>query len=128
MMRKINLHHFKEIIEGKIVQLATVSKKGKPNCICVEANKVIGNSILITDNQMEITFKNLMKNNKVALVIYNPKKNYAYQFKGIAKYFSSGKYFNLVKKLPANKDFSPKGAILIKVKEIYDLNEVKRVY
>jgi len=108
-MAKINLKSFKKLIEGKILQFATANKNSKPNLICVEGNKVINDSILITNNQMGKTFKNLKENKKVALVAYNPgRRFYGYQFKGTAKYFTSGKYFELVKRLTSNKGWNPK--------------------
>jgi predicted pyridoxine 5'-phosphate oxidase superfamily flavin-nucleotide-binding protein len=125
-VRRFNLIKYKNLIEGKILYLATADRRASPNLICVEGNKIIDNKILITDNCFKKTFQNLRHNKKVAFIATRSKRYL--QFKGIAGYYNMGKYFNLVKKLPHNKDFHPKGALLIKIKEIYDLDGGQKIY
>lgn len=125
-MKKLNLKKYKKFLEEKVVSLATASKNAKPNLICVEVNKIINNQLLISNNYFKKTLTNLKENNKIALTAINQGK--FLQFKGLAKYHSSGKYLNLIKKLPTNKNYSPRGALLIKIKEIYDLDNLKKIY
>lgn len=65
----------KKIIEGSPVAFATSSMGGVPNVIAVACVKVIGkNQVLITDNFMKHTRKNLEENNNVCLAVWNNKE------------------------------------------------------
>ena len=82
--------NIKKIIEQNPVAFATIGNK-KPYVICVASCKVVeGDKILITDNFMKTTVKNLLKNNNVALVVWNNRWE-GYQFLGKAKYYNKGK-------------------------------------
>ena len=102
-------------IEHKILVLAT-SKNNKPHQIAVEVNKIFGKQILITDNIMKETIKNMISNKNISLFFYKGKE--ALEIKGIADYHSSGKWLDFVKNLKENKGFKPKGAITIKINKI----------
>lgn len=104
--------------KGKIVVLATSSTDGTPRAIFVEINKVENNKIIITDNEMEITRKNLLENENVFILAFKKDYNYCLKVSGKAEYYSEGKYFDFVKNLEANKDHDPKGAVVITIKEV----------
>lgn len=125
-MKKLNLKKYKKLLEGKVIYFATADRKARPNLICVEGNRIINNQLLITNNCFKKTLTNLKENNKIAFIATGGGR--FLQFRGIAKHYSSGKYLELVKSLPTNKNYSPKGAVLIKVQEIYDLDNLKRIY
>lgn len=112
----------KHLIENEELALATSYQDGNPHVIFVGFAKVVSNDeILITDNYMNETFKNLQKNKNVALAVCNSdwKNNcVGYEMKGSATYFNSGKWLEIVKKMPENKDMPSKGAILIKINKI----------
>jgi len=109
--------NIKKIIEQNPVAFATIGNK-KPYVIGVASCKVVeGDKILITDNFMKTTVKNLLKNNNVALVVWNNRWE-GYQFLGKAKYYKKGKWLNYVKKLKENKGLPAKGAIVVKVEKI----------
>lgn len=111
----------KKIIEENYVAFATASPRGVPNVIPVACVKVVGkNQILITDNFMKHTRKNLEKNSNVCLAVWN-KKEKGYKLIGRAKYFSSGKWMQFVKQMPENKGFPAKGAILVTVSRLIEL-------
>ena len=63
---------------------------------------------------------NLKENNQASILITN-KKDY-FQIKGIVEYFDSGKWFEKVKKINEKTEYKPKGAVLMSINEIYDLN------
>ena len=111
----------KKIIENNAVAFATVDKTSKPNVIGVAYVKVVAkNQVLITDNFMKQTKENLAKNNNVCLAVWN--KNWkGYKLVGKAKYFTNGKWKKYVEKMPENKGFSAKGAILITVSKLIKL-------
>lgn len=115
----------KLISKDKLLVFGTASKKGKPNLIIVASCGLFNNKILIADCQMNKTLKNLKKNKAVALCVFD-KENY-FQIKGKALYIKSGKWFKLVKKYCEGTPYAPKGAILVNIKEIYDLDKCKRI-
>jgi predicted pyridoxine 5'-phosphate oxidase superfamily flavin-nucleotide-binding protein len=104
----------------KIVVLATSSLEGEPQAILVEVNQVKDDKIIITDNEMETTRKNLLENNKVALLAFEEDYSYCLKILGEAEYCIKGEYFDFVKNLETNKRRSPKGAVVITVKEVIE--------
>lgn len=111
-MIKINLQQ-KKLIEENPVSLATVNESNNPHVIAVAYVKVISlNKILITDNFMTQTVKNIKYNNQVSLVVWNSKWQGCQLF-GTAKYSTSGKWKEYIKKMKENKSLPAKGAIII---------------
>ena len=107
----------KKIIEDNPVAFATINNN-KPYIISVAYCKVFNNDmILITDNYMKSTVKNILKNNNVALVVWN-KKWEGIQILGKAEYYKEGKWLDYIKTMKENKGFPAKGAILVKVVKI----------
>ena len=106
--------------EGKELVLATCSKNANPNANIVISLGFVDGKLLIADCQMKTTIKNLKQTKKICIV-----SGY-FRLKGSVKIFSSGKYFDLcVKK---NKEYSVKNAILVTVKEVFDLNKTKKIF
>jgi uncharacterized protein len=116
----------KLLAKNKLIILATCSKRGVPNNIVVASCGIHNNDILIADCQMKKTLKNLKETKNVSLCIMD-KKNY-FQIKGKAQYFIKGDWFSLVKKMLTGTAYSPKGAVVIKIKEIYDLDKCKKIF
>jgi predicted pyridoxine 5'-phosphate oxidase superfamily flavin-nucleotide-binding protein len=115
----------KKLIEENALAFATVDEKGNPHCIAVGFVKVVSkNQILVTDNYMVETTRNIQKNPNVVLVVWNKdwKENcVGYELRGVAQYLRSGKWYEMVKKIPENKGEPCKGAILIKINKIKKL-------
>ncbi len=115
----------KKLIEGNVLAFASVDEQGNPHCIAVAFTKVVSpNQILITDNYMVKTIRNIQKNPNVALVVWNKdweEKCVGYEFSGTAQYFAEGEWFERVKELPENKEEPCKGAILITVNKVKKL-------
>jgi len=115
----------KKIIEENAMGLATVDKHGNPHNIAVGYVQVISNNqLVISNNWLVETIENIKSNPNIALVVWpaNWKKNcVGFELKGKAEYFTSGKYLDIVKKLPINKDEDTKGAILITLNKIKSL-------
>jgi hypothetical protein len=113
------------MIEENALGLATTDKFGNPHNIAVGYVQVISeNQLLISDNWLEETIENIKHNPNIALVIWNKdwKKNcVGYEIKGKAEYFTSGKWINIIKKIPINKDEPCKGAILVTINKIKPL-------
>lgn len=102
----------------KLVVLATSSLNGRPRAILVEVNKAEGDTIIITDNEMEVTRKNLLSNRNVFPLAFEEDYRYGCKVSGEARYYAGGEYFDFVKNSDANKNYSPKGAVVVTVKEV----------
>ncbi len=115
----------KKLIEGDVLALATMNENGNPHCIAVAFVKVVSNNqILVTDNYMSETIKNIKRNPNVAITVWNKnwKKNcIGYELNGTAEYFTNGKWYEMIKKIPENQGEPCKGAILIKISKIKKL-------
>lgn len=112
----------KKIIENNALGLATVDKTGNPHNVAVGYVQVISkNQLVISDNWLVETVENIKNNSNVALVVWaeNWKKVcVGFELKGKAEYFTSGKYHEIIKKLPINKGEPCKGAILVTINKI----------
>jgi predicted pyridoxine 5'-phosphate oxidase superfamily flavin-nucleotide-binding protein len=108
----------KKIIENNPVAVATVMGKAKPNAVALAFAKVVsGKEILLTDNYLNQTVKDLRKNKNVCLLVWD--KNWqGYKIIGRARYFTGGKWKKFVEKMKENRGLPAKGAILIKVFKI----------
>jgi len=107
----------KKIVEENPMALATIDNEGNPYCIVIACVKIKDNKIVITNNYMNKTLKNIQDNNKVCLVVWDNNMN-GYQFVGEAEYFEEGKWLDFVKAIEENKDEPCKGAIVIEINEI----------
>lgn len=113
----------KKLIEENALAFATIGEDGKPHCVAVGFVKVVSkNQLLITANYLEETINNIKRNKNVALAVWN--RNWeenciGYELKGIAEYFDSGKWHEMVKEI--HKGFPAKGAILVTVTKIKKL-------
>lgn len=108
--------------DNRIVILTTVDKSGKPRSILVELNKADSDEILITDNQMRTTCKNLSTNKKIALLAFKSDYSYGLKIFGLASYQIKGANFDFIKKLPENRNYRPKGVVAIKIKNIEEFS------
>jgi predicted pyridoxine 5'-phosphate oxidase superfamily flavin-nucleotide-binding protein len=126
-MAKIN-QRMREIFENQqVVVLATASKNGVPNVVPIAAKKIIDNeTILISDQFFNKTLANMKDNPQVALTFWD--KYEGYQIKGRATIETSGQLYQdtarwieeLGKQL--NKPIKSKGAVVVKITEIYDVS------
>ena len=105
--------------EGKELILATCSKDGRPNANIVISLGFVGDKLLIADCQMETTIKNLEETRKICIV-----SGY-YKLRGSVKVYSTGKYFDLC--VQKTKENTVKNAVLVNVKEVFDLDKVKKI-
>jgi len=115
-MGKVKINKkLKNLIEKHPVALATVMPNGKPNVIGVAFVKVIGeDKLLITDNFMKQTVKDIKANPNIATVVWDKDMN-GFKLVGKAKYFNGGEWVDKVKAMPENKGLPAKGAILVSV-------------
>jgi hypothetical protein len=103
--------------EGKEIILSTSSKENIPNANIVISLGFVRGNLLVADCQMKNTIKNLKENKQICAI-----GGYS-RVKGKVKIFSSGKYFDIcVKK---SKGYAVNHAILIEIKEIFNLDNQK---
>lgn len=124
---KAKFKKLNNIISGKIIYLATADKFSTPNIIAAEVNKITPNGeIIITDNQMRRTPKNIIAI-KRAVILFTDNRKIWWRISGKANYYKKGEHFEFVKHLKSNKKYQPKGAVVIKIKRIDDLNTSKLI-
>ncbi len=118
----VDISKLKTIIERNNIAFATIDKNNKPNAVYFSGVKVVSkNQILITDNYINKTKKNILINPICTLVVTDSKFDKGHQLKGIANYFSSGKWLKKAKTLKENNGFPAKGAAVVTIKEIISL-------
>jgi predicted pyridoxine 5'-phosphate oxidase superfamily flavin-nucleotide-binding protein len=111
------------IEKDNVVFFATATVDGTPNVVPIGFARPIDNkTIMIVDNYMNKTRKNLEKNPKASLVVRDASKA-PYQFKGTVEIVESGKYFDEAVDWATSvmSQLAPKAAILLKVEEIYSV-------
>lgn len=108
----------KKLVENNPMALATVMPDGRPNVIGVASVKVVDeDKLLVTDNFMNQTIKDIKNNPNVVLVVWDKDMN-GFKLVGTAEYFDEGEWLNKVKAMPENRGLPTKGAILVKVELI----------
>lgn len=106
--------------------LATYGRSNGLNVVAIACCKVVGpDLILATDNYFNKTRKNLSENPRIALAVWSKDEKEGYQLKGEAQYLTSGKWKKAVDQDPDNEGLAHKAAVLIRVKEIWDLVDPK---
>jgi len=109
---------------GQELVLATSSKNGKPRNIFVISLGLVNNKLLIGACQMKTSLQNIKNNNKISIAVKN--KNNYYRIDGSVKIYTSGKYFAMAKKI--SRDIPPKHALVVNIKEAFDLDKIKKLY
>ncbi|MEO5366320.1 MAG: pyridoxamine 5'-phosphate oxidase family protein [Magnetococcus sp. WYHC-3] len=112
----------KEIIENNPIFFATVMEGDKPNAVGVDKVKVVSeNQILITDNYMKQTIKDLAENKNVCIIVWG-KELRGYKIIGEAEYHTENDWHERVKNMPENAGEPAKGAILVNVTRVIELH------
>lgn len=112
----------KQLLETEAVAVGTLNEDGSPNVIAVGYAKVVSpTKIVITDNFMKVTSKNIKKDPRICLAVWTKNWDEGYKFVGKAEYQTKGKWAKFVKEMKENKEMPAKGAIVIKISNIYKL-------
>lgn len=118
---KINKRQ-KELLETEAVAVATINLDGSPNVIAIGFAKVVSpTEIVITDNFMRLTNKNIERDPRICLAVWTKDWEEGYKFVGEAKYHTTGKWAKFVKEMEENKGYAAKAAVVVKVEKIYRL-------
>lgn len=114
----MDLEKIKKLIESNPVALATVMDGVRPNVIGVASVKVVlPDKVIITDNYMSQTIKDISENSNVCLIVWDSDLA-GYKIIGRAVYYTKGEWKVFVEKLEENKGFPAKGAIVVNVSKI----------
>ena len=114
--------------KANVFMVATADTDGKPNSVPVGLVKIVThNQIMLVDNLMVKTRKNIEQNPNVAVTCWSSKDEYGYQLKGKARVETTGKFFGSSVKWVKEKGFSsnPKAIIVVKVEEGYYVGKGK---
>lgn len=107
--------------KDNVVFFATATKEGVPNVVPIGFARPIDNkTIMIVDNYLNKTRKNLEDNPKASLVPRDASKC-PYQFKGTVEILTSGKIFDDAVDWATSvmSKLAPKAAVILNVEEIY---------
>ena len=112
----------KDIFENETChQLATASLTGEPNISNIGGKYLMNDgTIVVIDNFMKKTKKNVLENQKVAILIRREKRSF--QIKGTCKYLNEGEEYVIARdwmKVKGDK-YPAKGALFIKVESVYN--------
>ena len=110
---------------GQELVLATCSPEAEPNANIVISVGFVDGKLLIGDSQMGTTLKNLKKNKRIC--VYAKKRKEYSRLKGSVEIFDSGKYFDICNS-STDKEYPTKNAIVVTIEEVFDLDEVKKIY
>ena len=111
------------IEKDNVVFFATATEDGTPNVVPIGFARPIDNkTIMIVDNYMNKTHKNLENNPKASLVLRDASAC-PYQFKGTVEIIEEGKYFDEAVDWAKSvmSQLAPKAALLLKVEEKYSV-------
>ena len=114
--------------KAEVFMVATIDSDGKPNSVPVGLAKIIAhNEIMVVDNLMVKTRKNIEQNPNVAITCWSGKDGYGYQLKGKARVETPDKFFgNSVKWIKEKGSPSnPKAIIVVRVEEGYYVGKGK---
>jgi flavin reductase (DIM6/NTAB) family NADH-FMN oxidoreductase RutF len=104
--------------------LTTSSKNGQPNAIIAMSLGPVNDKLLVANCLMKSTLENIRSNPSVCVVGIGEKEYY--RLRGIASEFFAGDFFDA-----AVKKSSPtppvKSAIVIDIKEIFDLDKGEKI-
>jgi uncharacterized pyridoxamine 5'-phosphate oxidase family protein len=112
----------KALKRGNEIVLVSCTYK-RPHGIFVISQGFIGKKLLINACQTKKTLKNILNNKNICIVAKRDGKYY--RINGTAKVYSSGKYFKIGKE--RNKGPIVKKVIIASIKEVFDLDKVRKI-
>ncbi len=109
------------VAKQKPLPIATADKSGKPNVVFVTQWRILDDeTILIVDNFMNKTRKNIEVNPNLALVVYDSEIKKSYQIKGTVDIENKGDRYTIAKEIADAKKLPCNAAVVFHVKEIYN--------
>jgi pyridoxine/pyridoxamine 5'-phosphate oxidase len=115
----MRVEDIKDKIEKATIAVATVDAENRPHAIAIMYAKVKDGKVVITNNYMNSTIKNLESNPYVSLVFWEGEEGF--RIDGKVEYFDSGEWLDYVKGLSENNEHPANGALVINVEGIKEL-------
>ncbi len=115
----MKLEDIKKELESSVLAVASADKNGRPHNIAVMFAKVVDEKIIITANYMKKTLENINENPVVSIIFWKGEKGFSIE--GDCEFFDKGRWMEFVKGLHENKEFNPKGALVINPKQIKEI-------
>ncbi len=118
LLKEVKLTKYVNLIENNPCHIATVNQDNAPNLSVASDIKVLDDeTILISNNEMIHTPDNILLNDNVVLTSFNDKWA-GVRLTGKASYQTGGGYFDLCNKFFKNEKTTPKGVMIVKVKQV----------
>ncbi|HJJ54736.1 MAG TPA: pyridoxamine 5'-phosphate oxidase family protein [Methanocorpusculum sp.] len=111
-----------KLVKTGVLQLGTASKAGMPNIAPMGAVMIDGDHILIANNFMNKTMKNILENPQVTVLAWNKDLGDCLQFKGTAEVMKdTPEHKKMHDMLEAKKPgaYPCKDLVVITVKEVF---------
>ena len=105
-----------------LIAFGTADRDSVPNVVPIFWKKILNEeTIILIDNYMKMTKKNLIENDNVCISFWDPDTKEAYKLIGKAKYHTEGQIYEEGKKFIQIKkpDNVPKGVVEITLSDIY---------
>lgn len=109
--------------ERQNIVFATSSKDGNPRAIVVVSLGFVDKKLLIGAYEMKRSLENIKGNSKVSIVAI--KCDEYYRINGMPTIYSGGKYLEIA--IKRSNPPLPKAAILVDIKEVFDLDKGKKI-
>jgi len=109
--------------ERQNIILATSSKDGNPRAIVIVSLGFVDDKLLIGACQMRKSLENIKENSRVSIAAI--KDNEYYRIDGRATIYLKGRYLDIA--IKRSSPPLPKAAILIDIKEVFDLDKGKKI-
>ncbi|MCX6809283.1 MAG: pyridoxamine 5'-phosphate oxidase family protein [Candidatus Berkelbacteria bacterium] len=103
--------------------LATCSKSAEPNANIVISLGFVDGKLLIGDYQMHKTIENLKATKLICII--SKSDNHYLRAKGSVEVQNEGRYFDICQN--ADKNYPAKNAILVKIDEVINLENQKKI-
>jgi len=123
VMVKIPADVRETVEKQRLLPIATADITGKPNVVLVGVWKILDDeTIMIVDNYLHKTKKNIEENPRMAFVVYDGEKEKSFQLKCSVNIETSGKRFEEARTIAESKKLPGNTAVILTVKEVYDAN------
>ncbi len=115
----------KAIQQQEVFPVATSSDDGIPNVVYIKFLKPVDDkTILIADNYLHKTRKNILNNGNITFTVLDDDKG-SFQVKGISERLTKGQMYNEVQNW-VPKELPREAAVVMHVKEVY--NGAKKLF
>ncbi|HJJ46652.1 MAG TPA: pyridoxamine 5'-phosphate oxidase family protein [Methanocorpusculum sp.] len=111
-----------QMVKVGVLHLATASKTGIPNVAPMGAVMVENDTILIANNFMNKTMKNILENPQVSVLVWNREIGNCFQLKGTAEVMKDTREHKKMHDMLESKKpgaYPCKNLVVISVKEIF---------